>query len=428
MAEPRRIGNRRIFQHGFHRVTKRAYQQLLDALYEAIAAQGIALFGTDPQDRFPGGVLSDWEFQMRVTPTGVTLVFPKPGELGWVSSNGLGGVVQYDPATPGQSDGITVTGYVGSSAPFYVHWRRGEVDADILSEIHWVVPVGEVSTPIETISYEVVEFATSTEISPNDLPRSDGWRILGRVLPGAAPEDFRMEFLPFLDSFFAAQGRWGDLPSVTWPMGPQTPQVVHPQDGLLYMVKRIIDQCYMLSWPDLEIDEYGAVIDESAGIVPWYLRPLVGLAGIESALGSLILLLRRARAAPRVYAVITVTARPIGTPPVGLAFVDATVIWTGYGVGAVSASATASGYLTPPSIAMMTTRVTITTENTVPNAFLLWNVHGYDAIANVDIARDPKAMQPVPAGGSTSLEFEISVPLPGLVPEAVLTLYLMGVG
>ena len=432
MAEPRRIGNRRIFGLPFHRLTKRAYTQLFDTLLESVAGQSVALFGTDPHKRYPGGVLSDWTFQMEVTPTGAYVAFPKPGELGWVRQDGFGGVVYYDPATPGQVSKLPVSGMVGATTSVYIMWRKASVDADRRSETQWVIPHGEVSTPTETINYEVVEFTMTTDWrnSP-DAPFGDGWRVLGRLTSGAEPADFRMEFVPLLDSYLLSEGRWGDLPAVTWPMGAQQPQVVTPQDGLLYMLKRMTDLCYMLSWQDVRIDDTGAVVDESAGIVPWYYRPTYGLLNIDFALGGLIRLLRDLRRMPRIYAMVVVAPKFIAPSSIWV-LQPSYVGWVGLGAGTASVVSDASGYVTPPSISGFTTSVKLTTANRIPNVFVMANFHGADGLIEPLAVSLPIVSTSVPGSQSQddagfTIEVTVTTKTSLLNGSGVLSLFYFGV-
>lgn len=286
MTEPRRIGNRRKFKLTNHRLSKQSYLQTIEQLEQALITQNTLLFGRGPLGKPMGGCVSAWQW----TRTGTSIInFPAAGELAFNDEAGTVKVVKYDPTSPAQAaTSIDLTGFEGT--PLWLWWKRGESETTVRTEAHWVVPIGEQLEPTETILSERVDFGFSAIATPHATYNHDnGWRVFAQVgwFLGAAG----VVFVPFIDS------AWSGYPSsrgLTLPSGrnlrdptfaPAWP--FDHSDGIVYSMKRIIDQLWMLRDSDNEIEPDGDVASQGVETT-WYHHPKYGTKQIDDNLDFLL--------------------------------------------------------------------------------------------------------------------------------------------
>jgi hypothetical protein len=276
MAEPRRIGNRRLFKLSNHRLSKQSYLQTVQQLEEAVIAQNIALFGRGPSNAPMGGTLSYWSFDVSTAPI---INFLSDGELGYNDADGVPKVVRYNPTNPTQVTTLNLAGLVGSQG--WIWWRRQESEADSRSEAQWVTPTGEVFTPTNTVMYERVEFDWTTTAADPSINIANGWRLLYFVdsWAGSIPSGY---FIPFIDSAkaltrgFLLYAQLQDPPGIAHPAGVN--------DGLFYLVKRLVDQMWMLQSSQVNIPADGSSETRGTYAGQWYRKPTYGHAEIDTAL------------------------------------------------------------------------------------------------------------------------------------------------
>ena len=304
MANPV-IGNRRKFKLSGHRLNKSALERGLEEAEKAILLQQRVIFGRgfrysqlaphmsasyseaqhDAALAAAGGVLSYLPTTASTWVPGVPTIvsLPSPGELGLIERNGVAKVVHYDPSLPGQATTITIpadpvavpVGRVG-----IMLWRPAYQDGAPRQEVEWVIGTGEVTTPTDTISYELVEFlgdlvATFTSSSQNYWAQrlADGWFPLGIIR--------WVGLTPNVILFHAADGwsfampgigkiqgrrRLDSYPALAYEPPPTAlpTQAANVNDGLYYLAKRITDYMYALLYggdsPDIDGVSTGSIV------------------------------------------------------------------------------------------------------------------------------------------------------------------------
>lgn len=294
----RRIGNRRLFKLPNHRLTKTSYLQTVEQLEQALAAQNILLFGRGPYNAAMGGTVSYWSYDVSAAPV---IAFLGAGEVAYNDASGLARVVVYDPTNPTQSTTLDLSGLVGD--PGWIWWRRAEGDAGLRSEVKWVVPTGEETEPTETIRYEYLEFAWTSDTPSTTYNLAEGWRILGRVVDwsGSVPT---IQFIPFLEASnvltrgLAVRAVSADPPAIPLVTGDLPTNV---NDGLVHLLRRAIDALWMLQDADANIPTNNAsAVAGSVGT--WYRRPKYGTKQLDDWIDYL-----RVNTGQGVLALITVT-------------------------------------------------------------------------------------------------------------------------
>lgn len=352
MPLAKRTGHRRIFKLPHHRVTREALDQAIDLLEKAAIVQNTAVFGRGPRNQAMGGVLSNWKFVVSQAGGSTLIRFPAAGWLGYTDGNGVAKVVRYDPRLPGQQSSIIVTSYLGPPSSYYIMWRRQEFDTSVRDEAEWIIPTGPTDTAIATIRREVVQFAIAASPTVPPFNFANDWRILAYVGFGPTAADIKVKFLPFMESASALFPRHFYNRAQTWNgtagyLTGQTDQVTTPGDGLIYHVRRLIDQVYMLKSKGVSISDDGAVQRAPSGIGPWYFMPTISASQYDLVYADIQNRIADYNALPRINALIVLT--PVFNPANGgfVEFKNADVIWGGINITTTASVTTAPGSPSP---------------------------------------------------------------------------------